>query len=637
MQVHRRWLRFVLVVLLMNSQANAQIFAVQSRDGDPETVLNFKEDLNNGRVPTLATQRPERPWLLDQNASSDSSEPAEPSTPTPEVLKPTDAPSTRAPLTSASPGVNNKDVDATDKPLPVNKPVDPAKRDANRDKATGVVKPKDETTEVTFTRSPLLQQTAPVSDAIPTADSNANFDKPTSSPPTEVEIKPEESKPVPNAPPKSISLKVRKQIIDPESGSDDDASVGSKSDLNETQQTLKPPTKKDASTIQETLESNTVDLKTSKTSDKTTKQDNLSDNGTDSKQEADTSRSSSSSGSPSAAASVLADAASNATSTASNTLMLGLMMAGAIALVLLVALFVYKKTNQLVQDDDPGLERGRHDHTQGVAQASTVAANYHQNHNMSPTGFSDDNYPPNPGNSQFDQEPYDHDGGRLTYNDPNLDMLTPRSQIALAHSQMSLPPMAQTNSSHGTSQYSQYSSQSSSFYGQSMYSSGHSGNHFQSKYDSRHREDLASEDESDFGGDSIQDLSNGWHGMGQKGSKKTTKRPDLSLDESFFEPKDSRSTSASDYHGQTRFQASGQTEYRMSTADESRYMGDESFAATNSNYDQSHYNGDPSFQSSGFSEFEASGAPRRRGDSSNHDASSFYRTKDSRFTDASYY
>lgn len=340
-------------------------------------------------------------------------------------------------------------------------------------------------------------------------------------------------------------------------------------------------------------------------------------------------------------------------------------MGGAVALVMLVAVFVYIKTNAKDEDEDdmdPVLRTARHGATKGTAQSSTVNANYHDNHNMSP--YSDEYYD-NQHNGQYDQEAYGHhhghnSAGRVTYNDPNLDVLTPRSQIALAHSQMSLPPMAQ--SGHSSQYSSQYSdSQYSSFYAQSAYSTDQSASQVVGKYpgmrQGKGENDVAgSESESDFEGDSIQDMSQATNVWNTAGRNRNRAGPaagmDRSMAESRFEPSDSRSTSASDYNGKNRFQESEYTEYRMSTGYESSYAGgksgyDKSFAATKSGYEKSYasdqsgydsrYADGKSFQSSGFSEYERAVAPpRNRGDSTNSDASSFYRGKESRFTDASY-
>ncbi|POM75161.1 hypothetical protein PHPALM_7772 [Phytophthora palmivora] len=314
----------------------------------------------------------------------------------------------------------------------------------------------------------------------------------------------------------------------------------------------------------------------------------------------------------------MTDSASADKTGMSNTLMLGLMMGGAVALVILVAVFVYIKTSNKDEDEDddmdPVLRTARHDATKGTAQSSTLNANYHENHNI---------------------------------------------QIALAHSQMSLPPMAQSNAS---SQYSHYSSQSSfygnSAYGNSAYSAAQSSvTQVVGKYPGMRKgkgeNDVAgsSEEESDFEGDSIQDMShatNEWNTAGRNRGGTAASGMDQSMVESRFQPGDSRSTSASDYNGKNRFQESEYTEYRMSTGYESSYAGgnsgyDKSFAATQSGFAasksgyDSRYAGGKSFQSSGFSEYENAIAPRERGDSGNSDASSFYRGKESRFTDASYY
>jgi hypothetical protein len=334
--------------------------------------------------------------------------------------------------------------------------------------------------------------------------------------------------------------------------------------------------------------------------------------------------------------------------------MLVLIMGGAVALVVVVAVLVYIKTSEKddEDDEDPVLGMARHEGNKGAAQSSTVAANYHENNNMSPRAYSDDDFYPNPHNAQYDQEPYSHhrghnSAGSINYNDPNLDMLTPQSQIALAHSQMSLPPMAQTGHTNASSQYSGYTAQSS-FYTNSAYSADPSSvSQVVSKYPGmrkgKEENDVAGsdEDESDFEGDSIHDMShatNEWKSAGRRPQRNlgdtAASGMDQSMAESRFEPGDSRSTAASGrstgFAGSKQFMQSEYTEYRMSTDYESSYA-----TSKNSGYD-SRYAGGKSFQSSGFSEYENAAPPRDRGGSGNSDASSYYQGKQSRFTDASY-
>lgn len=352
---------------------------------------------------------------------------------------------------------------------------------------------------------------------------------------------------------------------------------------------------------------------------------------------------------------VVTDAAMGNGSFMSNTLMLGLLMGGAVAVVLIIAVFVYMKTSSSVEEEDDMtqvLQAGHADGHKPVPQSSTIAANYHQNHDLSPMNYDDEDYPPNQ-DGLYDQEPYGHQDqlsmGRLTYNDPNLDMLTPRSQIALAHSQMSLPSMAESGYSKGSSQYSDYSAQSS-FYDQSNYSGASNSS---SAYANRRDDDDSglSGDDSDFDGDSVKDMSNVWNTAGRN---KSRQHHESMMDESQFEPADSRSTSASSDNGGRKDQyfESEYAGYQVS----SEY--DDSFAATNSDYDEKDYDksgysdsgysdsgyndsgydnsftGGKSFQSSGFSNYDQSMA---RSKSRHGDSSSFYRGNDSRFTDKSYY
>ncbi|EGZ08072.1 hypothetical protein PHYSODRAFT_526562 [Phytophthora sojae] len=285
-----------------------------------------------------------------------------------------------------------------------------------------------------------------------------------------------------------------------------------------------------------------------------------------------------------------------------NTLMLGLMMGGAVALVMLVAVFVYIKTSNKDEEDDdmdPVLRTARHDASKGTtAQTSTLNANYHDN---------------------------------------NI-------QIALAQTNMSLPPMAQTGNSHADSQYSQYSAESS-FYANSTYSANPSTvSQVVNKYPGMRQggeNDVAGseEEESDFEGDSIHDMANTqneWNTAGRRGTA-ASGMDQSTVGDSRFYPSDTRSTAASGYHGgNSQFAESEYTEYRMSTGYENSYVNggqsgyDQSFAASQSGYDQS-YAGHKSFESSGFSEYETAAPPRGRGDSTNSDASSFYRTKESSY------
>ncbi|CAI5705232.1 hypothetical protein KXD40_008738 [Peronospora effusa] len=359
-------------------------------------------------------------------------------------------------------------------------------------------------------------------------------------------------------------------------------------------------------------------------------------------------------GSSSPPTSVLTDSANAETGGMSNTVMLGLMMGIAIALGMLVAVFVYVKTREKedVEKIDPILWSVRQDRNKGTVQSSTVASDFHEN-DMSPMNYNDDNYY---SKNQHHDRQYDqhHHGNSASCGDSVVGVLTPRSQIVLAHSQMSLPPMAHSGHSNASSQYSNFTAQSD-FYGNSGYSAASSSVSQDAKNYPRRRgkgrNDSGSEDESDYEGDTIQDMSyaaNKWKSSNRRG-------PAASGMDSRFDPSDSRSTSASDYNGKNRFKDSEYTEYRMSTGYDNSHVGgggydssfassksgsdssfnashsgyDKSFAASDSGYESRHTDG-KRFTSSGYSEYAA--PPRNRGS----DSTSLYRTKESRFTDAAY-
>ncbi|ETM00560.1 hypothetical protein L917_02724 [Phytophthora nicotianae] len=646
MQVHRRWLKLALLAVVVIS-ADAQVYTMQSLDRDTDSTSDSNTDSDNVRTPTPTARRPTRTWIPITNAPSDSSDTEEtPETPrrTPTPTTKTPRPTTKTPRAQA-PAVDSETAsryeatldseDASDSGATEESPVVDSTEESGSEEGTDSSgsNTKKKKKKTVFTKSPYLEQTTPVPNGIHTANDDSGSDESASGPTSDDTKSDDSGSSSKTTKPKTTKPKTKKKTSDSASGSDSESS-NSKS------------TKKDS---------------------KSAKQDSTTSDDTDSTQNSDTTpspdsstTSASQSGSASSSgASVMTDSASADKTGMSNTLMLGLMMGGAVALVILVAVFVYIKTNSNEEDEeddmDPVLRTARHDGTKGTAQSSTVNANYHDNHNMSPMEYSDGYYG-NQHNAQYDQEPYGHhgqpSGGRITYNDPNLDMLTPRSQIALAHSQMSLPPMAQTGHSNGSSQYSD--SQYSSFYAQSAYSTDQSVSQVVGKYpgmrQGKGENDVAgsSEEESDFEGDSVQDMSqatNVWNTAGRNRAGTAASGMDRSMAASRFAPSDTRSTAASDYNGKNRFQESEYTEYRMSTGYESSYAGgnsgyDKSFAATKSGYeksyasDQSGYDsrfaGGKSFQSSGFSEYERAVAPsRNRGDSTNSDAS--------RFTDASYY
>ncbi|KAG7376469.1 hypothetical protein PHYPSEUDO_013372 [Phytophthora pseudosyringae] len=647
MQVHRRWLKLALLaVALMSALADAQVYTMRSLDGDTESGSD--SDLKIERTPTPTARTPARTWIPITDAPADSSGTAE--TPAPRVTTKaprtrTKAPRTKAPATSDSESASRfqgtadsesaSDSGATEESSVVASGSEEETAPSTESSGSTTTSKKKKKKTI-FTKSPYLEQTTPVPNGIHTADDESNSDESASASASASTSgsKSDASGSSAKTKPKTSKPKTKKKSSDSASGSASESSAGSKSSGKST--------KKGSSSSNSTKKGSSSGTTTGAT-DSTQSSDTTPS-------PASSTTSASASGSASAsAASVMTDSASADKTGMSNTLLLGLMMGGAVALVILVAVFVYIKTNSKDEDEeddmDPVLRTARHDGSKGTAQSSTVAANYHENHNMSPMQYSDDDYYPNDQhNGQYDQEPYGHHGqggsaGRITYNDPNLDMLTPQSQIALAHSQMSLPPMAQSGSS---SQYSHYTSQSS-FYGQSAYSADPSSvsqvvNKYPGMRQGKGENDIggSSEEESDFEGDSVPDMShvtNQWNSAGRNRAGTAASGMDQSMAESGFHPSDTRSTAAS-------FQQSEYTEYRVSTD------YDKSFAATKSGYDKSYasnrsgydsrFADGKSFQSSGFSEYENAAAPRDRGDSANSDASSFYRGKESRFTDASY-
>ncbi|CEG42816.1 uncharacterized protein PHALS_13060 [Plasmopara halstedii] len=611
MQVHRRWLTLVLVMTLRSLFVDAQVFTMQSLDGEPASLPNLNAESNGENSSTT----PGRTWI-------------------PITVAPTEAPT--VPGTPEPPPVNPEPVNNQNHRLkmwsirPPN-PVEDSAQDPpiDEEEPNDVAPSRKKKKEFVFTKSPFLEQTTPVPNGIRTATEDVDLDE-SASRDTNNDLLVEKPPPQPKR--KQSNVQTKNDFANLATVSNAGSSASSR-DFESNNEDLDPTEQ----VIKKNVEDSTSDIPTT---DDSTQTSELPASSTSSS----LAESSMESGS---AASVLTDTGAANQSVMSNTLLLGLMLGGAVALILIVAVFVYMKTSSATEEEDDMarvLRTGHTDENRVAAQSSTIAANYHKNHVMSPTTHSEDDYHSNQ-DGQYDQEPYGHPGqlsiGRLTYNDPNLDMLTPRSQIALAHSQMSLPPMAQSGYSHGSSQYSDYSAQSS-IYDHSGYSAASKGSSaYSGIHHGKEESDVpsSSEDESDFEGDSIQDMSNVWKSAGRN--------KDSMLDDSQFNPADSRSTSASDYASKKRFQESEYTEYRMSNGYE------DSFAATNSDYynsgydksgfDKSDYDksgyddsfvSGKSFQSSGFSEYDQSVARSQR---KNSDSSSFYRGNESRFTDKSFY
>ncbi|KAF4319648.1 hypothetical protein G195_007057 [Phytophthora kernoviae 00238/432] len=516
---------------------------------------------------------------------------------------------------------------------------------ASGSSATTTKKKKKKTV---FTKSPYLEQTTPVPNGIPTADDQSS-----------------------------------------EMDSDKNGSASSSKATSKTKtksRTKKPKTKSASASDSASASGPSSNSKRSKL----TKQSSPgATDTTDTTQGSSTTTPSSASGTDSASStpsgeanSVMTDSATSSKVGLSSTVTLVLIMGGVVALVLIGAVIVYIKTAE--QDDDEeelesAVQTRRYDGNKPMpGQSSTLAANYHHNNNMSPVEYSDDQdyYSNNHPHDQYDQEPYhyghhhsgqSHGGDSVNYNDPNLDVLTPRSQIAVArsHSQMSsVPSMADSGHTNGSSQYSDYSDQSS-FYTSSAYSADPSleASRVMNQYPGMRKVNgendvIGSDNESEFEGDSITDMSqatNVWKTAGRNGAVAMTDSitkskadsgfddsgfgpadsgfddssfgpADSGFDDSGFGPVESRSTAAS---GQkSKFMESEYTEYRMSTDYESSYAG-----------------GGQSFQSSTFSGYDdrdpgESGYDRGRG-RNDSDASSYYQNNNqsnkNRFTDASYY
>ncbi|KAI9920336.1 hypothetical protein PsorP6_015585 [Peronosclerospora sorghi] len=164
---------------------------------------------------------------------------------------------------------------------------------------------------------------------------------------------------------------------------------------------------------------------------------------------------------PLAAASTLAKSATTSDKKkAPNGILISFMLGGAAALVLAVGCFVYtrSKKQQMEQakhdDMDPDLLSAHPANDPPAAQASTIAATYHQD--MSPVHYNENDF----------QSTLHLSFHRSQSHDPNLDELTPKSQIALAHSQMSLPVMEQSRASNGLASFASQSD----FYESSIYS-----------------------------------------------------------------------------------------------------------------------------------------------------------------------
>lgn len=311
-------------------------------------------------------------------------------------------------------------------------------------------------------------------------------------------------------------------------------------------------------------------------------------------------------------------------------------MGGVVALIAVAAVFVYIKTAEKDQDEDDVDAAVVHTGRNGgnKAQSSTVAGNY-QNNDMSPMEFHDDDfYPSNNQPNKYDQEPlpYGHRTGQdsrgghsshssIDYNDPNFDVLTPRSQIAMAQSKMSsVPSMAQSGQTNGYSHYSGFTNDSS-FYDQSTYSAAPTteASRVLAKYpgmrNGKEENDVFGSDNESDEGDSIHDMSqatNNWNSAGRSRVGTGVSSMAESMAETRFQPGDSRSTAASGrstgFHSKNNFMESEFTEYRMSTGYESSYAGGSS---TYSGYDNSRVDSNAS--------------------------SAYQDNKASRFTDASYY
>ncbi|CAI5731716.1 unnamed protein product [Hyaloperonospora brassicae] len=301
----------------------------------------------------------------------------------------------------------------------------------------------------------------------------------------------------------------------------------------------------------------------------------------------------------------MADKASGDKSVTSNTLVLGLMMAGAVALVVLVGVFVYIKSAKNKGEADPVLfPVHRQDPNLGgpMARSLSATADYHKDKNMTPAGYGDDDFFAS--NALHGQPKYD----------PDLDMFPPRASTALTQSQMSLPPMAQTGQSMASSEFSQYTTQSN-FYGEnSAYTSATAStmDKYASYRPGEREDDMAeySEGESDFGGESMSDMAstnNDWNAAVHERAPGSRVDHHHMMGASQFDASNSRSTSASAYTGKTQFMESEYTEYRMSRDNghshaQSSKGYDTSFAPSDGTYD-GRYDGGKSFTSSGFSEY----------------------------------
>ncbi|CAH0476158.1 unnamed protein product [Peronospora belbahrii] len=741
----------LVTIAIMFALSNAQVYTMRS-DLDETSISNSHTD--SDRVPLTPTptgKTTHRMWIPITNPPAKSlksdaipskekvtSATKPPRTRRDQVnVKTTQPPATKAPKamgrtptatndSSSANLENTADLESNSKPGTVAPSPDlEASNTTKSKKYPKETAPPDDSDSkaksITFTKSPLLALEAPVPYAVPTAD-DSKSEKPGSrssfnlisneleSPSSTTKLKTPDLKTKKEVP-KTPDLKTKKEVTKTTSESD---SASSSTPSSKSSNSSKPGSSSESSNSSEpgsssesSESSNSSEPGSSSESSKSSKTDSSSESSTLNKQgaasdiddtknppatppTASTSTAESIS-EASSGASVMADSASVEAPGMANTHMLGLMMGGAVALVMLIAVFVYikmHKNNDEIDDMDPVLQTARLDGVKSTAQSSTMAANFHKNDNMSPTEHDNDNFYPNNQNHnhQYDQDAYGRyhsQGNSVNYNDSNLDMLTPSSQIALAHSEVSLPPMAQTGYSNGSSQYSS-SMTHSNFYGDSAYSNDFSSgsqvvkNYPGMRKGNRENDISGSEDESDFEGDATQDMShatNKWKSAGRNRRGEKASGMDRSFEDTQFGSANSRSTSASDYTGKNRFKESEYTEYRMSTDYENSHVGggkdydnsfassksgydnsfaasksgydksfaasdsgyDQSFAASDSGYDQSfaasksgydsrHASG-KSFESSGFSEYDQHG---------NGDSSSFYQSKKLRFTDASY-
>ncbi|RLN91557.1 hypothetical protein BBJ28_00010959 [Nothophytophthora sp. Chile5] len=180
----------------------------------------------------------------------------------------------------------------------------------------------------------------------------------------------------------------------------------------------------------------------------------------------------------------------------------------------------------------------------------------------------------------YDQEPYPYqqpearaerstNASSIDYNDPNFDVLTPESQIALAHSQLSSAPSFRATGDTFSNPPS---------YADSVAYSANASQ-IMAKYPALRKGEVendvfGSDDESELNddGDSVCDLSATTHDWNAAAAGRNTRATELresseSTEDSPFAPGDSSSTAASgrstQFQGASEFHAS---EYRPSSA-----------------------------------------------------------------------